>query len=297
MDAVRRGNGQLATNSEAPQSFGALRDVIIERRERLPKRLMQIADFALAQPQEIAFRTVADIAGLAGVQPSALVRFAQTLGYQGFSDFQGVFRAHARNQWPDYGTRLEALRALSADGSISGDLFGGFVEASILSLRRGHQSVDGASLARAIDVLAGADIIFLLAARRSFPVAAYLAYALRRLGIRCELAEQAVGLAPEQVELLRPTDAVLVVSFTPYAQSSVDITAAAFRRGVPVVAITDSPFSPLVQSASVWLEIAEADHLGFRSLSATFALAATLAVATARQRETSMGEIETEIPS
>jgi len=136
MDEVHRANGKPAGGSDAPQSFGALRDLIIERRERLPKRLMQIADFALAQPQEIAFRTVADIAGLAAVQPSALVRFAQTLGYQGFSDFQEVFRAHARNQWPDYGSRLEALRALSADGAISdpGDLFGGFVEASIVSL-------------------------------------------------------------------------------------------------------------------------------------------------------------------
>ncbi len=248
MDDVHRASGQPASNGDAPRSFGALRDRMIQRRERLPKRLTQIADFALAQPQEIAFRTVADIAGLAGVQPSALVRFAQTLGYHGFSDFQEVFRAHARNQWPDYGSRLEALRAASAGGAISdpGDLFGGFVEASILSLQRAHQSVDTASLARAVEVLAGAEIIFLLATRRSFPVAAYLAYALRRLGIRCELAEQAVGLAPEQVELLRPTDAVLVVSFTPYAQTSVDITAAACRRGVPVVAITNSPFSPLV---------------------------------------------------
>ena len=111
-----------------------------------------------------------------------------------------------------------------------------------------------------------------------------LAYAMRRLGIRCELADWAGGLAPEQVTLLRPTDAMLAISFTPYAQATVDLTTAAFRRGIKVVAITDSPFSPLIQAATVWLEVAEADHLGFRSLAGSFALATTLAVGVARER-------------
>jgi DNA-binding MurR/RpiR family transcriptional regulator len=53
---------------------------------------------------------------------------------------------------------------------------------------------------------------------------------------------------------------------------------------VPVVGITDSPFSPLVQVAHVWLEVAEADYSGFRSLSASFALATTLAVAIVSKR-------------
>jgi DNA-binding MurR/RpiR family transcriptional regulator len=53
---------------------------------------------------------------------------------------------------------------------------------------------------------------------------------------------------------------------------------------VPVVAITDSAFSPLVAGAAVWLEVAEADYGAFRSLAASFALAMTLAVGTAETR-------------
>jgi DNA-binding MurR/RpiR family transcriptional regulator len=51
-----------------------------------------------------------------------------------------------------------------------------------------------------------------------------------------------------------------------------------------VVAITDSAFSPLVTSADVWIEVAEADFGAFRSLSASFALAMALAVGTAEKR-------------
>jgi tetratricopeptide (TPR) repeat protein len=55
-------------------------------------------------------------------------------------------------------------------------------------------------------------------------------------------------------------------------------------RGVPVVAITDSPFSPLAQIAGLWIEISEANFEGFRSMAATLTLAMTLTVAIAERR-------------
>ncbi|MIL09680.1 SIS domain-containing protein, partial [Salmonella enterica subsp. enterica] len=54
--------------------------------------------------------------------------------------------------------------------------------------------------------------------------------------------------------------------------------------GVPLVAITDSAFSPLAETADQWFEIAEADYSGFRSLAATMALAMGIAVAIAEAR-------------
>ena len=77
---------------------------------------------------------------------------------------------------------------------------------------------------------------------------------------------------------------MLAISFTPYAPVTAELAAMAARRNIPVVAITDSAFSPLVTSADVWLEVAEADYGAFRSLSASFALAMALAVGTAEKR-------------
>src|ERR1700712_2604699 len=81
--------------SDIPRDFKSLRALIVARRGLLPKRLVQVADFAVDHPQELAFGRVADLAAQAGVQPSTWVRFAQTLGYSGLSDLQAVFRAHA----------------------------------------------------------------------------------------------------------------------------------------------------------------------------------------------------------
>ena len=89
-----------ADHDALPRNLGALHDLIARRRDQLPRRLVQAAEFALAHPQDVAFGTIAEIARAAQVQPSALVRFAQALGYAGFSDQQAVFRAHARERWP-----------------------------------------------------------------------------------------------------------------------------------------------------------------------------------------------------
>src|SRR6478752_2621230 len=100
-------DGPAAAAAEGvPDDFEGLRDLLVSRLDGLPKRLKQIAAFALERPEEMAFGTVAEIAEHAQVQPSTLVRFAQSLGYDGFSHLQQIFRARLRERFPDYGERL-----------------------------------------------------------------------------------------------------------------------------------------------------------------------------------------------
>jgi DNA-binding MurR/RpiR family transcriptional regulator len=269
---------------EAPGDYDALRDLLVSRRETMPKRLKQIAGFALERPEEIAFGTVAEIAEHAGVQPSTLVRFAQTLGYDGFSHLQQVFRARLRERFPDYTERLRILRDSEPPGGRMEFLLDGFVQAGSLSLDRLRDSINPRDLTRAVDMLARAETIYLLGARRVFPVSAYLAYAFGKLSIRAILIDHVAQLGPEQLATATLRDIVLAISFTPYAPITAELAAMAARRNVPVVAITDSAFSPLVYGADVWLEVAEADCGAFRSLSASFALAMAIAVGTADKR-------------
>jgi DNA-binding MurR/RpiR family transcriptional regulator len=269
-----------------PRDYDALKQLLLARREDLPRRLVQVAAFALESPDEIAFGTVASVAAQADVQPSTLIRFAQTLGYAGFSDLQDVFRAQLKSRWPDYRERLARLPGGEPDGrDNAGDLLNGFAESAIASIERVRHSVAGADLDAAATLLAAADTIFLLGLRRAFPVTAYLAYALAKLGLRAVLVDQVASLAPEQVGGATRRDAIVAVSFSPYTPATVDLTRAAAQRHVPVIAITDSPFSPLAPSATVQLEIVEADYAGFRSLSATLCLAMALAVATGAKRD------------
>ena len=268
------------TDGALPRDFNALRSLILARRAAMPRRLLQVATLAVDNPGDIAFGTVASIARAVGVQPSTLVRFAQSLGYSGFSELQALFRDHLRGQWPDYTERLQNLRSAGPeDGQLDG-----FARASIQSIERLTASLAPDAMAAAINILARAETIYLVAARRAFPVASYLNYAFGQLGLKRSLVDHSALMAAETVGFATPRDAVLAISFTPYTPATVDLAGQAAARGVPLVAITDSSFSPLVPGASVWLEVAESSHAAFRSLAATMTLAMALAAGAAEAR-------------
>jgi DNA-binding MurR/RpiR family transcriptional regulator len=276
---------RMSVQDDLPKDFQALRTLIAQRAAELPKRLTQVAGYALEHPDEIAFGTVASIAANAEVQPSALVRFSRALGYQGFSDMQEVFRSRLRDRMPDYGERLARIHDRGSSTSRSGLVLDGFLEAAGQSVSRFRESVDHEAVERAVEVLASAGTIYLIGLRRSFPIASYLAYAMGKLEIRTVLVDGLAGMAAEQARFITAGDAVLPISFTPYASETVALTAAAKAAGAKIVAITDSVFSPLAAVADVRLEVSEADFEGFRSMAATMALAMTLAVAVAGTRE------------
>lgn len=275
--------GKIAAAPAPPEDFDSLRSLIALRRDELPRRLAQVAEFALAHPDDVAFGTVAELAIQAGVQPSTLVRFAQAMGFSGFSDLQLIFRARLRGRWPDYGERLRRLEARAQSGGTLA-LLDGFVEAAVASLARLREEASGEELEAAATILAAARQIGLLGQRRVFPVVSYLAYACAKLGINARLLDNRGGLLAEEARFLGGKDALLAISFAPYTPETIDVAGEAAARGVPVVAITDSTFSPLTRTATACIKVAESDYGAFRSLSATLTVAIALAVAAAEKR-------------
>jgi DNA-binding MurR/RpiR family transcriptional regulator len=268
-----------------PTDFESLKLRLIQIQPGLPKRLQQVAAFALEHPDELALGTAASVANHARVQASTLVRFAQAIGFSGFTDLQEIFRTRLRNRWPDYPARMMALHARAMDSGDPTHLLAGFADSASASLARLRESVTRRELERAIDTLAKARTIYLVGQRRAFPVSHYLAYALAKLGVSAVLVDNVGSLGAEQMAHCGSDDALIAISFAPYTPFTIELTRAAAARRAPIVVITDSPLSPLASLATARFEVAESDFGSFRSLSATFCLAITLAVALANRRE------------
>ncbi len=269
---------------EAPQNFEQLRSRLAAASPQLPRRLRQAADYVVQHPDEVALGTAASVSKHAEVQASTLVRFAQAMGFAGFTELQGVFRLHLRNRLPDYPERLRALRAETETSDGSRKLLGGFCDAAIDSLRSLRDCAPQADLDRAIDKLAKAQTVYLVGQRRSFGVVHHLAYVLAKMQVRVALIDNIGGLGPEQGVAIGAKDALMAVSFSPYAALSVETTAAARAAGAATIVITDSPLSPLAAAADVRFDVAEKDFAAFRSQAATMCLAMTLAVGLAERR-------------
>ena len=268
----------------APADFEALKRRLIEAEPTLPRRLRQTAAFALEHPDELALGTAASVAGRAGVQASTLVRFAQALGFSGFTDLQGVFRAHMRDRWPNYSERLKTLHATALEDGDPMRLLDGFAHSATQSIARLSDTIARDDLERALALLVPADTIYLAGQRRSFSVSYYFAYAFAQMGAKARLIDNVGGLGTDQLASAGPRDALIAVSFAPYAPVTVALAERARAAGTPIVLITDSALGPLAGLADARFEVVESDFGAFRSLAATFCLAMTLAVGVAERR-------------
>lgn len=260
----------------APASYDELRRQVGARYPLLSARLRQIAEFILAHPIDVALETVAVVADRARVQPSALVRFAQAFGYDGFSEMQRVFRDRLADRGPSYTERLrgwpqQLSRALP-------ELLSHFVEAGHHSLDQLAERADPDVLERAITLLAGAEVVHLMAQRRAYPVVAYMAYGLGHLGRRMQLLDGAGGMLAQQARCMTSRDVLIAVSFRPYAEDTAAIVADARRAGLPIVAITDAALSPIARLGDAVLVVEDAEVQSFRALTASMCLATTMIV-------------------
>lgn len=263
-----------------PRTYRALTEAIANRYTSLSPQLQKIARFTLEYPDNVALDTVAGLATRAKVQPSSMVRFAQAFGYEGFSDMQLLFRSQLVGRADSYRERIEEL-SQQGQGAVgdAGTVLSEFVEESMASLERLREGVSTGDLRKAVRVLARSEDIYLVAERRAFPVAFYLSYALGRLEQRAHLMDGIGGTLRQQASLPRKTDVLVAVSFPPYSAQVVETVAEQHGRGVPTVAITDSPVSPLALEADIAFPIKHQAERPFRSLIAPMCLAQTLVVA------------------
>lgn len=276
----------------APDSFDSLQKAIIERFPSLSKRLQQIASYALENPSELALETIAAVAQRAGVQPSGLIRFAKVFGFSGYSDMQRVFRLRLTDALPDYKERLRSLRrdAAGEEAEDVASLLEHFVQADIVGLQcLTQQGKTAQQLEQALTLIADSEIVYLVAHRRSFPVCFYLAYALSRMNVRNVLVDGVGGMFFQQVSHARPNDVIFAVSSKAYSPDVVQAVRESAQRGVPVIALTDSPLSPLVEHSKVSIEVQDASVHMFRSLAVPMTIAITLIVGLGRVLEARKG--------
>ena len=272
----------MAESNIPPASAEELRAAILVRYESLSKRLQQIARYVLDEPNAMALETLAVLAERTGVQPSAIVRFAKSFGFDGATQMQRLFRDGLLSGTAPmgYGERVREFTQ-TVEGKAVGDpgqVLGEFVEGNVLALQNLGRIVGREDLARAVKLISQAETVYVAGFRRSFPVAAYLAYSLMQVDKRTVFIDSLGGMSLQQVHAITAKDLLIAVSYHPYAEETVHVVDAAVAQGCGVLSISDSLVSPVAKPATQVLQVREAEIRKFRSLSASMCLAQALVI-------------------
>ena len=172
------------------------------------------------------------------------------------------------------------MRRGGAASNEGGGVLHQFVGEAMAELTQLEENVHAADIKAAVKILAAAREIHVLAQRRAFPIASYLAYALNQLELNARLLDGLGGMLYGFASGIARGDALLVASFSHYSPEVIDIARASRERGVRVVAITDSALSPLKPVANVCFELGDDSKRPLRSLVGPLCLAQALVVST-----------------
>jgi DNA-binding MurR/RpiR family transcriptional regulator len=265
-----------------PETYEDLIALIHDRYDVMSKSYQKIALYLTQNPNDVAVLSVNAIGAKCGIHASSFVRYAQSLGYRGFKELQAVFQRRLTTAAPGFDARVRALET-ELGGAREGEMgfLADLVARDLASLQELLASTEPDRLARAADLMEAADTVYLIGQLRSAPVVELLRYVLTMLGKRTVLLDASGGLATHMAKVARPTDVLFVVSFRFYATEVVNVAEETARRGVPILALTDSTLSPYSKLAQVLFAVPEHEYTFSRSLAAPMCLAQALCVALA----------------
>ena len=267
-----------------PANLAELRELIGRESERLTPRLRVAARYVLDHPNEVAFNPVATLARTSKVAAATFIRLAQSLGCEGYSDLQRLFREPLQHAGkPSF---PERIRHFGGEQTLDNpddpaQVLQAFSQANMVSLEHLRANAGSLPLQAAIDLIEQATLVHVVGLRRSYAVSAYLTYELNMVGSPTVQINGLGGSINEQASIAGADHLLIAVSFPPYAGDTLQVCRQLSQRGVKRLALTNSIFSPIAQGADLVLEVNDAELLGFRSLCAAISLAQTLAMGVA----------------
>lgn len=256
-----------------------LTHLLDSRFEHLSPELQRAARWVRDHPAELGLQSMRQSAHAASVSPATMTRLARALGLDSFEAMRRPsMAAFALSVARGAGTQDAPAAVLAVDATLgrmrqsqAGNLASAYDRNPSPQLRAAAQSI-----------LAARDVIF-LGLRASFGIAYHLHYSCDWLRPGVRLATDAGGAWGDQVLALTPEDLLVVVSQAPYTRQTVEAVQAARQRQVPVLALTDSPLSPLARLAQQSLLFEAASPTFFHSMAGAQALAEALMACVAEQ--------------
>jgi DNA-binding MurR/RpiR family transcriptional regulator len=266
-----------------PQTFSELSAVLHERRETLSNANRKIADRVLTDPEATAFMTISELAAAAGVNEATIVRFAASLGLNGYPGLLRLCREHLKEQ-VQLLERLDSLESFAAEDRDPLERALAFDEAN---LRRTFSRIEPEQWEQAVTALATAPSVHVIGFRVCFSVAYLLGYLLEMVRDDVHIVDNAAGRLPKDLRRIRKGDCVVAISLHRYTADTIAAFNYAREQGATTIALTDNSASPLAHGATATFLVDTSGASIPRSVTALISLAQVLVSAAAGELNTS----------
>jgi len=220
------------------------KDIISRMNDRfmkMSKGHKAIAAFISDHYDEAAFMTAAKIGATVGVSESTVVRFATSLGYDGYPEFQKALGDWVQSKL----NRVQKMGAKYKNNSQS-EVIHSVLSADIEKINDTITNLDPLAFNDAIDIILNADNVYIIGLRSCEPLADFLHFYLHMIRGNVTLIKTtSVTETFEQMIRISEKDCVIGISFPRYSMRTLKCMEFAKDRRAKIITITDSIHSPM----------------------------------------------------
>jgi DNA-binding MurR/RpiR family transcriptional regulator len=257
---------------------GDFEALVRERYASLSDAHRRIADHLLSDGRRAALEPIAAVAKTLGMSESTVVRFAQSLGFDGYPEL----RDRLRERFLVTATSLDRLAA--ERGTARGSMLERVLAEDADAILGTIAQIPAATFDAAVAAIAAARRTYVVGYRGSAGLALVLGMGLRIFLPETRVISINVGDTAEELLSLRPRDVVIVISVLRYSGQTLDILRYARDAKAHTIAITDSPVSPVARLADDVLLVRPTAPRSMASYAAIASLASALTEAVAARK-------------
>lgn len=271
---TKDGRGTMRENT-TPGNYEELSGLLQRNLPGYAPGQSRIARLLLNDVSGFAVRSLDENAQAAQVHSSSVVRFAKSLGFDGYPSLVKLCReqlseqAHLLRRF-DQALRQEPVASENESTPQAAQYFRNDIALTF-------SQIDQTSWQEAIEAIAHAANVHICGLQKCFSAAYLFSYLLHMARNHVYLLDNPAGDMLSQLREIDSQDVFLAISINEYTSFTVTAARRAKERGATVIAITDASSSPLALIANhTFLAECEGPYV-FRSLSAIFALVESMA--------------------
>lgn len=229
-------------------------DKIRTLRPKMSKSFAKLADYLLDYYIEASFMTATELAHRLNIDAATVVRFSQSLGYQGFPQLLKDIQAHVKNEL------LTRPKELNAPDTIAGVINNAIDDLKFV-LEQTKLSLDPNSVERLSNQIGMTDRIFILSGGAALPSAHNLAYFLEQGGFHVIVARSGTTGLARVIHTATPEDLILAIDIAEESPSIAPALAIAHEKGVTTATIASSPSLPSTRNSDIILSTRGSESL------------------------------------
>lgn len=250
-------------------------DRLSEEWGALTPEAQKAARYVLENPQDVGVSTVREIAEAANVKPNTFVRMARQVGFDGYEDFRAPFRDAIRQGGVSFPDRARWLQGIAEQGELGG-LYADMVGAALRNIQESFSGISADGLKAAAEAIWNSRSVFTLGVGVNNSNARNFTY-LASTGMTQFHAIPRPGSTPvDDIAWADEQDVLIAITCKPYRSEVVETVRIAKEQGMTIVALSDSPASPIILNADHGFVVAADTPQFFPSSVSTIALLETL---------------------